>query len=231
MFNGEPTPDPGGLVGVHAELHAGLLEGMHALAQPLTLLRSLLYLGNPGGSVQLFNDVAAGVEDVCTVVRLMQGLIQLDGVAAQLEEVPVAEVLRSIAEHAEAVLAGTGMRLDLAGDLVDQAFGTAAARGPRVQSDRKRTAHALAGMVHVAREAAAGGTNIACVLLRDGNSVTISVGPIVPSESFTYASMDEVTRLYLAFARANITSQQATFRVATDPLTMSVTLPLVLDQV
>jgi hypothetical protein len=215
-----------------AELHASLLTGMHAMAQPLTLLRSHFYLaelsttGAPSEQ-QLGVDAAAAVDHLCTVFRLMQELVHVQSVQARVVVTPLSRVIGLLAEDAEIVFAGSGLRLDMRRD------GHAAGVGeslepidegglPGVSIDLTRTRQAIASMLHIVRECA--NSVVSCTLSAGDGWVELCLRP--DASGCGQESFDDASRLHLALARASMQGQQAALALVAEPLALSIRMPV-----
>ena len=153
-----------------AELYEGLLTGMHAAAQPLTLLQSRLYLAlarnaSAGAEDPLLDAAASELETLCSLFRLLQQLLHLESAPAKIAATPLADVAAALVEDAEVVFAGseTRLRVQL---FMPVASGRAAlpqtkeiadvAAMPCLQVDAARTRTALSQILAAARECVAG---------------------------------------------------------------------------
>lgn len=211
-------------------LCAGLHDGMHAMAQPLTLLRSYFHLVQTDGGLRsqlLLDDAAAGVEQLCSLFQIMQELVHVQSAVAQMSPVPFCLVLASLLEDAEVVFAGTGLQLDLREGLLSE--GRLVGEALRVKVDAKRTRQALISMLHVARQGVGRGSAVSCSLALAAGFVEVR---LEREEALGRSSeqLDEVARLQLALANAYMVSQQAVFRVERSPLRLSIGLPIAGDQ-
>ncbi len=229
-----PTP-------AHVEFYASLHEGMHALAQPITLLQSYFYLAGTGGGVnprsqQLSADAAAGADKLCKLFRLMQELVDVHSAAANLALAPFTPLLAWLADDAEIVFAGSGIRLDL--QLISRpgqhSHGQpgrcpaqpALALALMVNTDLKRTRRALRSMLHLARESSRPGSTIACSVDQGPGSVEIRLEPQDPLLGLSEDHFDDESRLHLALADANLLGQPGSFRMASQPFALLLQLPV-----
>jgi hypothetical protein len=208
------------------EFYASLHEGMHALAQPITLLQSYFYLAGTGGGVnprsqQLSADAAAGADKLCKLFRLMQELVDVHSAAANLALAPFTPLLAWLADDAEIVFAGSGIRLDL--QLISQ---PALALALMVNTDLKRTRRALRSMLHLARESSRPGSTIACSVDQGPGSVEIRLEPQDPLLGLSEDHFDDESRLHLALADANLLGQPGSFRMASQPFALLLQLPV-----
>lgn len=201
------------------------------MAQPLTLLRSYFHLMQTDGGLRsqlLLDDAAAGVEHLCSLFQIMQDLLQVQSVAAQVASVPFSLVLASLLEDAEVVLAGTGLQLGLGTDCSHEQLFSAPLR---VDVDLKRTRQALISMLHVARQGAGSSAVISCSLDLEGCFVEVGLKREDSLSCSAEQHLDEVARLHLGLANANSISQQEIFSMKSSPLRLSVKLPITPDSV
>jgi hypothetical protein len=216
-----------------ADFYASLLDGMHALAQPITVLHSYFYLAQPSGAGnpgqrQLIADGTSAIEHLCTLFRLMQELVHVQSSEAHLSEVPLSSLIGSLAEDAEVVFAGTGLQLDVQHDpdvgLSSSAFTFSGLVA--VQVDPKRTRHAMRSMLHIVRECSQRNSVVRCSLSGEHGWLSLGIAPQTPVEAAPEDCFDEGARLHLALAKANILGQQAIFSLTTQPFALSIRLPM-----
>jgi hypothetical protein len=225
---------PGTEAAQAAELHASLLGGMHAMAQPLTLLRAHFYLaelsaaGASGAGQPMGVDAAAAVDHLCTIFRLMQALVEVQSVQARAAVTPLSRVLGLLAEDAEAVFAGWGLRLDMGPARAFAAIesGGAGDRLPGVLIDLKRTRQAMASTLHVVRECSPRDSAVMCSLSGGDGWIELGLRPEAPVAGFSMEDWDEGTRLHLALARAGMQAQQAIFILVPEPFAVSIRMPV-----
>ena len=233
----------GAVEGAHSPspdfFYASLLDAMHAMAQPLTLLSSHFYLAGPATgpvSEQLQNDAVRGLEYLCTLFRLMQELVHVQSSPAQPAVVPAEVILDSLEADAEAIFAGSGHRFALCRPAPGATAAVAPekpwrtglppASMPRLTADPKRTRLALVSMLHLARAGAHPGSAVSCHCDFDARWLRLRLRPEQVSGSALEGSFDEVTRLHLALARANTLGQGAVFCLATQPFALVLELPV-----
>ena len=202
-----------------------LLLGMHAMAQPLTLLQSHFYLAQAGivgsQSKQLTLYAAAGAEHLCLLFRLMQELMLVQSVAANSSAISLELVIASLREDAEAIFAGTGARL-----AVESGWPQALAIDPA------RTRQALISMVHMLKEEAPPRSVVSCQVTQAGAWIDLlfrlssAEGPRAESPR-SGAAESEKAQLYAALARAGLVSQRGVFCTCAWPPTLAISLPVV----
>jgi len=214
----------------HAEFYACLKEAMHAMAQPITLLRSHLYLMRASDSGHIVSqqhlaDADLGMERLCIVFRLMQELVQLQSMAAEISPVPLASILSMLADDAEVVLAGSDLTFRLqAGPAPDTSAQPESIAPPVVDADLRRTRHALMSMLHTVRDGARAGSAILCSVVWDERWAELILKPEDPAGALLPNQLHDVARLRLVLAKANALSQRALF--AAEPFAISIKLPV-----
>ncbi len=137
------------------QVHRDLLDGMHLLAQPLTMLETRLYLalgqpGLPAEAAQALASIEDDLQELCGSFRLMQQLLRLETAATHLAEVSASWLGLLLAEAAEIALAGSSIVLRCDPD----AFLSGRLRAARVRLDQERTREAMRQVLCVAAELA-----------------------------------------------------------------------------
>lgn len=114
----------GYFTGASVGLLDALSEGMHAMAQPMTVLRATLEIasGNAATVSQYQHAVDASLREMGRVAEAMgylQELVRIARDAAQVAEVEVATVMELVEEDLRCVFneAGVGLRVRVPGDL------------------------------------------------------------------------------------------------------------------
>ncbi len=216
-----------------ADFYPSLLDGMHALAQPITVLHSYFYLAQSAGAAnpgtrQLIADGTTAVEHLSTLFRLMQELVHVQSSEAHVAAVAFSSLLGLLAEDAEAIFAGTGLRLELQTD-PDPSLSFVPPPDERLLTvcvDPKRTRHALRSMLHIVRECSQRNSTVSCSLSAEDGWLSLSIAPQTLGEAASADCFDEGMRLHLALARANILGQQAVFSLSTQPVVLAIRLPI-----
>jgi hypothetical protein len=153
-------------------LPAGLGHALHAMAQPLTLLQSRLYLAGEETldqlqARQLVADASDDVERLSMLFRMTQRLVQLDGSDwLRLEGVSCASWIDRLEPDAEAMFAGWQLRFEVRiglprpqASVLSQALSQAL---PQVRIDPERTREAILDLLAVARDTAATEDTVIC---------------------------------------------------------------------
>jgi hypothetical protein len=196
---------------------ADLLNGLHALAQPLSVLRAaseVLTMPRIGGVDQrhYIETWCAQVERACTLFGSVQNLVATRLIEADRARFDLWELLAPMIDDQRAQLHSTGVGFAVA-NTVEWA---------PVLGDAERTAHALAAVLRMA-------------------GATASKGDVIELQAFSHPGfmqlrfqnsrrhgrkMNSSDRLSLSLAAANITSQHGTYDFREDPFCFSLALPL-----
>jgi hypothetical protein len=216
---------------------AALSNAMHAMAQPMTLIRSHFYLVRAGGpEVQLsqtnLDDAEAAMEKLCTIFRLTQQLVRLQGAGVIPMATPLSAILNSLVEDAEAVFAGTRLRLDLTFESEPGKQQAAVYPGdlPLVESNSKFTRQALLSMLQVLRDLAEAQTDVSCHVSIERQWAVLNLSTAPSLELPMQDRLTELTRLQIALANAAAVSQGADFGLDADLSALFLKLPLTGEQ-
>jgi signal transduction histidine kinase len=205
---------------VDANSHEVLVEelenGLHALAQPLTVLRGAL------GSLKLREAVAPAharylemseeqIERLCQLVFGLQSLLDAAENGASREFVNLWDLTSELIRDHEMTLRQLGIRI--------------AASVPELQvnviGDPNRIGQALnAALITAARFASRNGVIELDLIMEDG-----FVNLRVQIRDQHLKGINSANRLNLAIAKANTLSQQGIFEFAEDPFSVSMKLP------
>ena len=196
-------------------------NGLHALAQPITLLHSYFYLAGleakRGSQLpQHFADAAAGVEHLCTLFRIVQEILHMQGAPLQSASVSAERAIAPLLENAEAVLAGSGSRLLLPYQV--------SLSGPHVAIDAKLLRQAWTSLLHVVREACPPNSAIRCSFALEPGQWVVC---LAPSRSKTSpVSFDDASQLHLALAAISLKRQGGKLERTEDPFSLLAHLPV-----
>ena len=198
-------------------LCASMSQGLHALAQPLTIVRSALAaLSAPGVTAvdrrRYLELSSQHVERTCSLFECLQDLVIASQIEADCGLVELSEVLAEVVEEQKAALeaSGVALRIDTPTAL------------PSVQGDTARTLQALSAALKVAASASSPGNLVELlVTVRNG-----FVELILQTRPVHGRPLNSSERLSLALAEANIRSQQGKYDCVEDPLRVFIALPL-----
>jgi hypothetical protein len=192
-------------------------NGLHAMAQPLTVLRgvfgALKMRGAVGPEHARYLDMSE--EQIQRLCQLMSGLRCLLDVAqndATREAVDLWDMVIALIEEQEPTLNGTGVRI--------------AAMEPEqplmVMGDQGRTEHALRAALITAVRIASQDDVIHLEAVPGDSFVDLRV----QNSKAHSKGISSANRLNLALAQANTLSQQGIFECSADPFFVSIKLPL-----
>jgi len=192
-------------------------QGLHAMAQPLTILRSAVAaLTAPGVTAvdrkRYLELSIQHVERTCGLFECMQELVIASQIQADCEPVDLSEVLAEVVEDQKAALETSGVALR-----IDTPTGL-----PPVQGEMARTLQALTAALKIAASVSSpGGLVELLVTVRNG-----FVELILQTRRVHGRLLNSAERLSLALAEANIRSQQGKYDCVEDPLRVFIALPL-----
>jgi len=197
--------------------YADVAEGLHAIAQPLTILRSsVASLAAPGLTPvhlrRYLHISSQQVERACDLFDCLQDLVIANQVEAARAPFELGELLEAIAEDRKTRLEASGVKLKVV------------ATGERqwMVGDFARTRQALLAAVRIAIAVSSPGDSVELLATSCNGLVEISVSNRLAHRR----TLNSSEHLSLALAEANIRSQQGEFRSAEDPFRMSFALPL-----
>ena len=206
---------------VDSDFNSSIRHGMHALAQPITLLHSYFYLagleaerGTP--MPQHFADAADGIAHLYTLFHLVQEIVRVQGTSLQVASVSADRAIAPLLEDAEAVLAGTGLRLLLAEPVPSC--------GPLVAVDLKLLRQAWTSLLHVVREACCARSAIRCSFFQQASHWVVCLAPVCSKTS--PIEFDEASKLHLALGALSLEKQGACLKQAYDPFSLLAHFPV-----
>ena len=191
-----------------------LAEGLHALAQPLSGLRSAVELMNlfPGGDGERYRQMCATeIDRACEMFSCLQGLVSVKTAETKMRTFDCRKLVESlVVEH------GLNDRLPSVSP------GAKGLEPGMVKGDLERARQAFASLLTVlARVCGTAGMMEASCRQTD-QSLVFSF----KAEDVSRQRLNSGNRLHLSLARANIVSQGGRFRWQPDPLEIRVALPL-----
>jgi hypothetical protein len=193
-----------------------LSQGMHAAAQPLTILLASLTEANTDqmNTVelrQLTESSAVQVQRVCTLFRYLQQLLLVESTKARLCPTPTLPLLAHVVEGVDLLFRKAGVSLSL--------------RMPNscqpILIDRARTIQALTSVLLIAHAVSRATDTVDFILASTPDMVQI----IVRNLNSRTTRMNAEGSLSMAVAEANIRSQQAGFSLSLQPFHVQVKLP------
>jgi hypothetical protein len=203
--------------GDSAHFEEELANGLHAMAQPLTVARGAIeVLRMPIAAYrdpERYLDLASQqIERVCHLFGCVQDLMLSRLVEARRDQFDWWEVITSLVEHHKVKLQTNGISLAVT------------RRAPRrpASGDPQRAERAVSAVLDAAAALASRGDTVDLTLdsSMDVNRLTISI----PRAQIQH--VDSSTRLYLSLAEENISSQCGTFQYTENPFCVSLILPV-----
>lgn len=203
--------------GVSPKFHRDLANGLHAMAQPLTMLRAAVeVLAMPqsaGIDRQRYLEISAGaVERTCQLFARVQDLVTASMIAAESVEFDLWNVITPVIEDHRRLFQTSGVAL-------------AAAKSDDwkpIIGDAARTEQAIAVVLQMAGELATKGD----VIELSGSSASGFMQLRVENSRRHGKPVGSTARLGLALAEANIVSQRGRYEFAEDPFRVSLSLPV-----
>jgi signal transduction histidine kinase len=195
---------------------AYMTEGLHAMAQPLTILRSsvpaLAAAGVTPAKQQRYLELSIRqVQRACTLFDRLQDLVVAGQTQAECAPVDFAAMVATVADENRKALQDLGveLRVQLPGDL------------PMAQGDASRTRQALtAGFTAAALISASGDVMEVAATARNRQ-----VELVVRIDRVHGMCLESHERLNLRLAQANMTSQRGDYECTEDPFQVRLALP------
>jgi light-regulated signal transduction histidine kinase (bacteriophytochrome) len=195
---------------------ADMAEGLHAMAQPLTILRSSVAASadanvSPAKRQRYLELSVRQVQRACMLFDCLQDLVVASQIPADCEPVDLAAMVAAMAGDQRAALqeAGIELRVLLPGDL------------PRALGDGSRTGQALSAGLKVAAMVSAAGD----VIQISAATCNYLVELILRNDRVHGASLGSEERLNLRLAQTNVVSQRGEFECTEDPFMVRLALP------
>ena len=191
--------------------------GLHAAAQPLTVLLASLGKGHTDrmNSVELRELTAsseAEVQRVCTLFSCLQQLVMIESVRPQLSPTPILPLLAYAVDGVNLMFQQDGIALS---SIVPDTC-------PSVLIDRARTLQALSRVLLVVHRLSGAQDTIELIASPSADAVQI----LVRNLHLSVAVIDAEASLSIAVAEANMRSQQAGLSLSLQPFTVRIDLPL-----
>lgn len=201
----------------HERFCAEVAEGLHALAQPLTILRSAIALlavakENGGDCARYVELSARQIDRTCKLFASVQGLVASSTAPAEPEPIDIESLLARMVTNRSHTLDEVGIGL-----------AAAAMKSPATAfGDPQRTEQALSAAFETAVSVSSAG---------DVVKVDSSVSDGFLEFSFESTSkrdnnLKSSDRLNLSLAKANILSQQGRYEFTAEPFRISLALPV-----
>lgn len=200
-----------------AKFFAEIANGLHAMAQPLTILRAsmeVLALPPSAGIDQgRYREIsAAQLQRTCDLFAQVQDLVAARSIAADRSQYEIWSVIAPLIDAHRNVLQAGGVGI------------AAPHSGPwePIMGDARRTEHAIAGLLQMAGDLAVRGD----VIEISGSPLDGFLEVTIENTRRHNRKMNSSARLSLALAKENILSQQGRYELTEDPFRVSLGLPV-----
>lgn len=197
-------------------LCSNLSQGIHAAAQPLTILRVSLCKANTDRMgirelQELASSSAREVERVCALFSCLQQFVATENIVPVLSSFPISPLIAHVSDGFNLLFQEDGMF-----------FRATVQDGcPSVLIDRSRTLQALSGVILVAHSVSHGTDTIGLVASSSFNGVQI----VVQNLSSSVGAMNAEQKLSMALAQASIRSQHGDLNWTGQPFSVQIDLP------
>ena len=206
------TAEPG-----RGKFYADLTHGLHAMAQPLTILRSAMeMLTLPDAAMidqhrylQISNRQVART---CGLFASLQDLIETHLIEAQRAPFDLWELLQPLIDDQSRVLESAGVGIAVRGT----------ESRTTIRGDASRTENALAAVLKLAGSLSARGDVVKLKAMKTEGYVELTF----ENPRRHGRTIDSSDRLSLAVAEANILSQNGRWVIVEDPFRLSLALPI-----
>src|SRR5581483_209915 len=197
-------------------LYAELADGLHAMAQPLTILRSAIAMlsasAEGDASRSRFLDLSVRqIDRTCGLFASVQDLVSLGLEAVQQIPVDLGTLLSQAVEEQRSAYQNAGVALVAAiADAPPQIFG-----------DPQRTEKAIAVLLATALSSASQGDTVEIAAKPSGGLIEVRIAGAQAGRS-----LNSSERLNLAVARANILTQRGSYQFQEEPFFVTLNLPV-----
>jgi signal transduction histidine kinase len=200
-----------------ARFLASMSEGLHAMAQPLTILRSSVAASaapevDPLKQRRYLDLSNQQIERACNLFELLQDLVIASQIEAECGPIKLADLLPEVAKDQGIALQASGVELRM----------VTPSGLPTVMGDANRTRQALSTALKLAASVSATGDIVELLAFARGGYVEL----IVRNDRVHGKPLNSSERLSLSVAQANMLSQQGEYEYAEDPFCTSMTLPI-----
>ncbi len=199
------------------KFYVDIANGLHAMAQPLTILRaSIEVLGLPpsaGIDQKRYLEIsAAQLERTCTLFTRVQDLVTARYVEAQQARYELWEVIAPLIQDQKARMHASGAGIAVA------------SQGPwePVVGDAQRTEQAVAAVLQILAEVAERGDVIEIAGAPRNGFLEVTI----ENTRRNPKNISSSARLNLALAEENILSQQGRYEFTKEPFRVSLALPI-----
>jgi signal transduction histidine kinase len=193
-----------------------LSQGMHAAAQPLTILlaslgRTNTHRMNTSELRELTESSAVQVQRVCTLFRHLQQLLLVQSTEPTVLPVSVLPLLTHVVEGVELVFREAGVALSMS---IPESC-------PPVLIDGPRTIRALTSLLVIASQISHATDTVDLILTSTSDFLQI----VIRNLRSQIKELDAEASLSLAVAEANMRTQEAVFSLSLQPFRVRIELP------
>ncbi len=200
----------------HERFCADMANGLHAMAQPLTILRSAVALlamagGGETDSVRYVELSTRQIDRACQIFASLQDLVASQLIPAKEEPIELESLLAETIQDRIGALDTLGIGITApATDGMGRALG-----------DRRRMAQALAAAI----ETAAATSGVGAVIQVDASAVDGFIECAIRTTRRKDNDLNSSNRLTLALVKVNMQSQQGRYHFNQEPFRISLALP------
>jgi len=202
----------------HAALYSELADGLHAMAQPLTIVRGALCALTlnqdvPPTGQRYLEMSSVQLDRLCDLMSSLRSLLETTQFNANCVTVELWELISPILEDLDAALRKSGVQI---------APGNPEQSAVHAIADPVRTEQALRAALNTAVSVASRGDVILLDVLPHDGFVDLTIQNTNPHGK----SLSSSDHLSLSLVKANVQSQQGIYECVEDPLRISLKLPL-----
>jgi hypothetical protein len=200
-----------------ARLYANLSNGMHTMAQPLTVLRSAVAAcAMPGLTEEArqfyWNVSSEQIERACAQFQSMQELLIATQNPAACVPVDLSALLASIAESQKEICGESGVGIEI----------VASETLRPILGDKERILQSLVAALRIAVSLSKSGDAVALLVTSRVSAIAL----IVENKHTHGRNLSSSERLSLSVAETNILSQSGSYELTPDPFRVTLTLPI-----
>ena len=210
-------PETGGWeMGEREKFCSDMANGLHAMAQPLTILRSTMVacgmLALAEADRKRYLDISAEqVERACEIFQSLQQLLIANQIEAECAPLDLAELLAPFAAEDQSLFDAPGIALKV----------IASEDLPAVIADKDRTLQTLFAVLKIAVSQSDPGDAIELQTRMDGGFAEV----LIRNSHARGRKLNSTERLNLSLAEANVRIQQGRFETAENPFQASLVFP------
>lgn len=210
-------PRVGADVSELGRLYANLSNGMHTMAQPLTVLRSAVAAcAMPGlteEARQFYLNVSSEqVERACAQFQSMQELLIATQIPAACVPIDLSELLVFLAESQKEICGESGVGVEI----------VASETLRPILGDKERMLQSLVAVLRIAVSLSKSGDTVALLVTSRKDAIALTV-----QNKHTHGrNLSSSERLSLSVAETNILSQSGSYELMPDPFRVTLTLPI-----